>query len=155
MAPNNYPRPPYVSGPYHQDKTWGIVIIVLSSLCACGGLILGALGGVVGAIGAGAAASGTHTRDGQATAAMIGAGGGILAIVGFAIAFFQIVQIVGGVGVMKSQRWGFVLTTVFAALSALSSLANLPHGLFGLALNSVILWYCISRLSGKMGPAPL
>ena len=66
------------------------------------------------------------------------------------------VQIAGSVGVMKSRRWGFVLTAVLAGISIL---LNVPQVLYGVGIvgmiNGFIAYYCGSRLSGKEGPTPV
>lgn len=154
MDPNEYPRPDaYVGGIYPKDKTWGIVIIVLSALGLCGSLMVGAGGAVLGAAGATGAVN--ATADGRAAAAGVGAAGGLLAILGFVLAAFCVAQLVGGIGIMKSARWGFLITGGFAALNILLSLFRLPTSILGILISGVILYYCYSRISGKEGPTPV
>ncbi len=156
MDQNEYPRPDaVVGGVYPKDKTWGIVIIVLSALGLCGSLMIGAGGAVLGAAGATGALSARGAADGGTTAAGVGAAGGFLAILGFVLAAFCLAQLIGGVGILKSARWGFLVTGGFAALNVLLGIFRLPSSIIGMAISGVILYYCYSRLSGKMGPVPV
>ena len=155
MDQNEYPRPDaIVGGVYPKDKTWGIVIIVLSALGLCGSLLIGAGGAVLGAAGASGALA-ARTADGGAGAATAGAAGGFLAILGFVLAAFCVAQLVGGVGILKSARWGFLVTGGFAALNILFGLIRLPASIIGIAISGIILYYCYTRLTGKQGPVPV
>ncbi len=156
MDQNEYPGAnAAVGGIYPKDKTWGIVIIVLSALGICLGLAAGAGGALLGAGGASAAMAGAGaTADGRTAAAGLGAAGGLLAIIGFLIAAVSVAQLIGGVGIMKSARWGFMVTGGFAALSILMNLTRLPTSIIGIAISGVILYYCYSRITGKIGPVP-
>lgn len=157
MDSNEYPRPDYSPGFYPKDKTWGIVIIVLSSLGICCGLAAAGLGGALGIAGAGVAASGAASgaSDAREAATGLGIGGGVLAMIGFVVMASSAVQIAGGIGIMKSRRWGFLLTGVLSGISILLNLGQLPHGLVGMAINGIIAYYCWSRLSGREGPTPV
>lgn len=153
MDQNEYPRPDYTpSGPYAKDRTWGIVIIVLSSLLMCCGLGMAGLGGLLGVAGAGAAASGSGSRD---AAAGLGVGGGIVALIGFAMMASSALQIAGGIGILNSRRWGFILTGALSVISILLGIARLPQGIVGIVINAIIVYYCWARLSGKEGPTPV
>ncbi len=148
-----YPRPGFSAGHYSKDKGWGIAMIVSSVLGICIGAFTMGLGTLIGGAGAATASSGA---GGAADAQIAFAGiGGMVALVGFAIAACSAVQIAGGVGVMQGRRWGFVLTAVLSAISLLLNVPNLPAGLVGVAVSGVFLYYCYVRLSGKEGPAPI
>ena len=153
MDQNEYPRPELGPGAYPKDKTWGIAIIILSSLGICCGLSVAGLGGVLGFFGV---LAGGASNDGNAKLGL-GLGGGLLAFVGFAILAVSAIQVAGGFGVMASRRWGFSLTLVLSALSIILHLPGVVHGtgVMGVAINAVIAWYCWSRLSGKDGPTPV
>lgn len=154
MDQNEHPRANEVVGVYSYDKVWGIVIIVLTGLGACGSLFLGGLGAAVGTVGAGSLATGANgTADGRAAAAAVGAGGGLLAMIGFIMAAVFVAQLVGGIGILKSLRWGFLVTGGFAALGVLLSLVHL--NIIGIILHGGFLAYCAMRLTGKLGAAPL
>jgi hypothetical protein len=134
------------------DKPLGIVIIILSALGACGGLALAGLGGFMGAAGGAAA-----TQEGSASgAAAAGAIGGMTAIIGLVLVAVSVLNIVGGVGVMKSARWGFMLTGILSAISALLNLVNFDvKGILGLAIAAGVAVFCFMRLAGKLGPTPV
>ena len=156
--------PPNASGgsPINpNDKAWGIGIILTSILGVCCGLGLAGLGGAVGALGAGAitrgATPGSSPSDDLAAGAGFGLVAGIMAFIGIAIFVCSAIQVAGGIGVMKSQRWGFTLTLV---LSAISILLNLGHalqgtGVIGILISGAIAYYCWARLAGKMGAPPV
>ncbi|GEM_PF-5303258 len=99
---------------------------------------------------------GTDPRPDLAPAAPYAKDKTFVAVVGVLIAAASVLQIVGGAGIMKGRRWGFVLTAVFAAFSILFHLQGVLHGtgLVGIAVHGVIVYYCWARLSGKKGPAP-
>lgn len=148
-----HPYPPPAASVYAKDQTWGIVVMVLSSLGLCLGAFTLLLGGAIGLFGV-AATTGHAGHEDRGMALAFGGAGAIVAVVGVLIALSSILQVAGGVGIMRSRRWGFVLTGALAIVSFLLGLASLPHGVVHLAINAVIGWYCWARLSGKEGPVP-
>lgn len=134
-----------------QDKPIGITIIVLNALC--GGLgLLAVLGlGAIAAMGGAAAAGSGGSADGAAAAAAVG---GIAAIIAIVVVVLCAVGIIAGFGIMKSAKWGFQLGAVVFGLNALSNLAQLPQGVIGLLISGALCYYCIARLTGKIGPKP-
>ncbi|HVL38657.1 MAG TPA: hypothetical protein VM328_04620 [Fimbriimonadaceae bacterium] len=127
---------------YDTDKIVGIVLIVLS-LCGamCGSLMLG-----VGALIGGASAGFLP----------VAAAGGIAAVVGGVILATSLLNIGAGIGIIKSQRWGFLLACVLTGISILAVLIDLSGMSFlALAANAGIFVYCFMRLTGRLGPTPL
>ena len=154
MDQNEYPRPDanVIGGVYAKDKNWGIAIVVFSILgILCGGLAtLG--GGAMTAFGAAGAATATGRQSG---AGSVAASGGLVMMIGIATALLSIVRLVGGLGVMKGTRMGFLITAGVSALLILFNLGSLPSGIISIVISGIILYYCYSRLSGKEGPTPV
>lgn len=143
---------------YAKDKTWGIVVMALSAFGICCGLGVAGLGGLfgvlgVGAVGGNAGPGGANPGEVAAVAGL----SGLVAIVGLLFMLASAVQVAGGYGIMKSRRWGFTLTLVFALISILLNVPQVLHGtgIVGAAINGVIAYYCWTRLTGKDGPAPV
>ncbi len=156
MDSNPYASPDFAPGFYPKDKTWGLIVMVLSSLGLCLGSVTLLIGGAIGVFGSAAVTrGGSSDSDSQNAALATGGIGALIAVIGIAIALSSLIQVAGGFGIMRSRRWGFVLTGVLAGISLLLGLASLPHGIIHIAINAVIGWYCWSRLSGKDGPAPM
>lgn len=158
MDQNEYPRPQYAAGPYPKDKSWGIAIIVFSVLGICLGGLATAGGGIMSAAGVTGAAAGAANGAGReaneaATAATVG-GGAIMAI-GIGLVLLSIVRLVGGIGILKGQKWGFLVTAVVSGLLILLNLASLPSGIISIVISGIILYYCVQRITGKEGPTPV
>ncbi|RYG26836.1 hypothetical protein EON82_01735 [bacterium] len=154
MNPNGYPRPNYTpSGAYDKDRGWGMAVIACAILGVFCGLLMGLGGAALGVFGAAAATSGG--REATEGGAILGLGGGLIALVGFAIMACSAVQVAGGVGIMQSKKWGFVMTAVLSIISLILNVPALPAGIPGVLISAVFLWYCWTRLSGKDGPTPV
>jgi uncharacterized membrane protein (DUF2068 family) len=126
------------------DRTWGAVIMLLNGLCAC--LFIGAAG-LLGAI-----FSFTGGQAGHPVA--FGALGALVFIGGIVLAGGHILNLIGGAGIMSGKRWAFNLVLVVGIINVFLSLAQLPHGILGIALNLACVYYCYQRLSGQLGPRP-
>ena len=158
MDQNEYPRPDYTSsGPYAKDKSWGIAIIVFSILGICLGGLAVAGGGLMSAVGATGAATAGAAGAGRASgdSAAVGLGGGLVMLLGGGLLLLSIVRLVGGIGVLRGQKWGFLISAVVSGLLILMNLASLPSGIISIVISGIILYYCYSRLSGKEGPTPV
>lgn len=157
MDPSGYPRLDNTpSGPYPKDSGMGIAVIVCAILGVFCGLAVGLGGTLFGLFGA--AAASTSGRESEGMAAFFGLGGSLIAIFGFGIMACSAVQVAGGVGIMRSRRWGFVLTAVLSVVSLLLSLPAIPSGgvgVLGVIQSAVFLWYSWMRLSGREGPTPV
>jgi hypothetical protein len=156
MDNSNYPRADQLpSGPYPPDKTWGIVIVVLSSLGVCAGGCMLAGGGMLGAMGGAAAATtaGAGTTTNAMPSAAVAAGmGGLMMVLGVLTLILSGLQIFAGTQIMKSKRIGFLIAGGCAALNLLVSLGSVPRGLISTAISGVIIYYCVMRVTGKQGP---
>ncbi len=153
MDNNNFTPP---AGPYPPDKTWGIVIVVLSCLGICGGGCILAGGGILGALGGAAAAGGAATADhGAVPAAAVAATGGLIMALGVVTLILSILQLYAGTLIMKSRKLGFMIAGGCAGLNLLVSLASFPRGLLGTLVSAVVLYYCVMRLTNKQGPPVL
>ncbi len=130
------------------DKIVGIILAVLS-LCGvlCGGLIA-AGSGMLGAFGISQARQ-AGAQDTAPIAFISGAG----LLVGLSIATLYLLNVAGAIGVMKSARWGFILTAIMSGLAALASLGGQTLWLDSLP-NLAACVYCILRLNGTLGPKP-
>jgi hypothetical protein len=126
------------------DKIVGIVLIAYS-MCGvlCGGLIAGG-GSLLAAVGVSQARTASE-------AAPLGIMGGLVAIFGFILLAAYVLNIAGAIGVMKSQRWGFVLTAILTGITALCSLSG-STGFTNTLPDAAACIYCILRLNGTWGP---
>jgi hypothetical protein len=130
------------------DKIVGIVLAAYS-MCGvlCGGLIVGG-GSLLAAVGVSQAR--TASAETSAPAAI---GGGVLIAVGAVILAAYVLNIAGAIGVMKSQRWGFILTAILTGITALCSLSG-STGFTNTLPDVAACIYCILRLNGTWGPKP-
>ncbi len=106
-------------------KTIAILNIILAGLGILGSLVILLLfGGVAGVI--------IHDNDPDAAsvAAMMGAIGGIVAIV---LAIFSVPTLIGGIGLLKFKEWARILIIVMSAI-------NLIHIPLGTALGIYGIW---------------
>lgn len=152
---SNYNRPNMgvPGGKYQMDLVIGIIIIILS-LCftAIGGL--GMVGG--GMIAAGAAPA--RANGPQITQAA----GGVIMVISGLLALFSLIAVAAGIGIIGSKRWGLVTGAVVYGLLAALQLYSIatnpsgaPLGVVFLLVEVGFLVYCVMRLTGKTGPAPL
>ena len=97
------------------DKILGIVLLVYFIFGACcGGAFLGG-GSILAGIGANQARV-AGTAD---SAIPLAAAGGLLMLLGILIIGAYFLNLAGAVGVMKSRRWGFILTAILTGFTAL------------------------------------
>jgi hypothetical protein len=140
QAPSNYYRPTSPGfDPGHiqrQDKTNGIIMMVIGGLQALGGIFL-----LVAASFANNPQLNTDARFSPATFAILAVPSLLIGIGGIA----------AGVGVAKGAKWGFVLAIVVYALSIVLIVFR---GICCVIFSIYFLIYCINRLSGKRGPVP-
>jgi hypothetical protein len=136
---------------YQPDLIVGILIIAFSACGACAGLGLAGLGGVLGAVGV---TQITRGAGPNAEATAIAGASGLVAVIGMAIAILSLANIAGGVGVLKSKRWGFMLTAVLSGIGFLLSLSG-SDGFLGSIPNLAAAIYCGLRHAGKLGPPAL
>jgi hypothetical protein len=153
VGPGGYPRPPGYGQPetFQADKIMGIILIVLAALGACGSLALVGIGGL-------GTAAGVAAKDAEGSTAVATAGGGLM-IFGVLLLAICVVEIVGGVWIIKSLRKGFM---TIAVLGAIGLVVNIVAGamahsfnFFGLGTGLIFPIYSVLRLMGNVGPKPI
>jgi hypothetical protein len=152
MGPGGYPRPTGYGQPekFSGDLIVGIILIVLNAIGVCLGGIAAAAGGVLagGAKGLGEIKdpnTGRVISTGDAQAA-----GGLVLVAGIIILILSIVAIVGSVGIIKSARWGLMLTFVLGILGMILSVVS--FNIIGIVIGLFEAVYCGLRLFGNVGP---
>jgi hypothetical protein len=131
------------------DKVVGIILAIFA---ACGTLCGGALMLGGGALGTLIATSGAAGSRGES--AMGGAiAGGVLFAIGAVIFACYLLNILGAIWVMNSQRKGFILTAILTGINALAALSGATLYLDILPTIAACV-YCILRVSGNLGPKP-
>jgi hypothetical protein len=138
--------------PYKSDRPIGIVIMVLSGLCGVCGMLTVAGVGMLGA----AAASQAGTSNDAAAAAAVG---GVAAIAAIVMLIVGGLGLAVGFGIMKSAKWGFVGGAVLYGLYAINNILSVVGGqmsaIGGLAICGAVIYYCVQRLTGKLGDKPV
>lgn len=76
--------------------------------------------------------------------------GGVAIIFGIIMLLVGVVAIIGAVGVIKSVRWGLMLTFVLGIIAVLLSVV--PFNPIGLVIGLFEAIYCGLRLFGNVGP---
>lgn len=153
MGPGGYPRPAGYGQPekFGGDLAVGIIIIVLNAIAACIGGLAIAGGGFLAS-----QSDKLNIRDPNTGQAISGAAaqtaGGVAIIFGIIMLLLSAVAIVGAVGVIKSARWGLMLTFVLGILGILFSVV--PFNPIGLVICLFEAVYCGLRLFGNVGPRP-
>ncbi|MGV3617214.1 MAG: hypothetical protein ACO1SV_17950 [Fimbriimonas sp.] len=137
------------------DKIVGIILAVLSGCgVLCGGGILLGMGVAFGSL---AGSYGGAMKGADAPPPAVGAGalalGGLFAFAFFVIFSCYVLNIVGAIGVMKSRRWGFMLTAILTGISSFAALSGATLYLDILPTLAVCI-YCVLRLTGNLGTAP-
>lgn len=119
--------------------TVAVINFILGGLAsACG--VLAAIGGAVLGLGGAAAAAnqpGMDPQGAKVAGGMLAAGGVVLTVIALIVVLWGVLAIVAGVGVIKRQQWGRILTLILAGLAAVIavlSLLNGVRGIVGLAL---------------------
>ena len=165
MQPPPPQAPPPMGGPgpygasekFQADTVMGIILIILAAIGGCLALMAAGIGGLAGAAGA-AGATGTAGTTG-ANAGAVAAAGGILLVFGIIMLVVCIIDIVGGVWMMKSLRKGFMLVLVVGAIGLLLSILGAVTGghfnFFGFGMGLIFPGYSAARLFGNFGPRPL
>ena len=130
---SEYPRPELNAPREHSgDRTWGSIICIFSALSLFGNATWAFDGGPM---------------DGVRLVALLQCG--LLAV-----------RFAGGVGVLGGRRWGFILVALVSSVYVLLNLFSLANrgshlGLISLLISAYIVFYCIKRLMGRDGPAPV
>src|ERR1044072_7557609 len=131
MGPGGYPRPSGYGQPekFSGDLVVGIILIVLNAIFSCISLFIVLGGGLLA--GGSSALNDELRRQGQTVNSdEAKAAGGILIIAGVIWLILCIVAIVGAVGIIKSAKWGLMLTFILGLLLLIMSVVSFnPIGL--------------------------
>jgi hypothetical protein len=136
---SNYYRPSVNVGPEPMpasDKNVGITLMVLAGI---GAVIFMILFFFAASFDSAAMKGGAETKA-VATGFIIG----LVLTCGLVFAI--------GNGIRQSRKWAFITGIIFYSLNILGNLAG--HQYIGVFISAWILYYCISRMTGKKGPLP-
>src|SRR6186997_756074 len=105
-------------------KTIAILNIILAGLGLVGSLVI-----MLFFVGLAGVIIHDNDPDAASVAAMMGAIGGIVAVV---IAIFSVPALIGGIGLLKYKEWARVLTIVMSALNLLNFPLGTALGAYGI-----------------------
>ncbi|MEQ1821617.1 MAG: hypothetical protein ABL949_03830 [Fimbriimonadaceae bacterium] len=85
--------------------------------------------------------------------------GGAAVIIGVITLISGAIGLAVGYGIMNSKKWGFIAGAALYGFNALMSVVQVIQGqtmnLIGIAISGALLFYCVQRLTGKLGEKPL
>jgi hypothetical protein len=128
---------PYTAGAQGARRPGGVAVydFILCGLLFLAGLVLLLAGGAIA----------TALEEAGVSGALADLTGAILAVIGVVALALGVLYLFLGLGMLKGQKWSWIVQIIFAVLGALSGLASLVQGsiadaLWSFAVSGLILW---------------